>query len=812
MTENVQNFEPPNIRVRIGTVLNTYSILLAVLPTVVVILIATQLFGAQARDQAVNQMTSIAESRAQEIQRWLENGEIRLNVVLANNEQVRDMRAIVDNPLPNPSLNNNVRVFLRNQLSVQASFESLYLYDLDGEVRLSTVGDDPLVSDVSDQPYFENSLTAAHVEPPYFNEATGEIELVVTGPIFRTDDSDDVIGVLAGRLSLEDLADITEAGTGLGDTGETYLVNENGLLVTASRFDETAVGDQIASEGITSGLRGETGDDTYINYRGENVIGVYRPIPTLDTVLLAEIEQSEALAAINDVQTASIIIAGIAALIAFLIGRGVTSWILRPIQRLTTVARAVMRGDYSQRAGLNMITEIGQLGRAFDTMTTNLVSTIGERNERIEQIEQLSATLETRVADRTRDLRAAADVSKQITTVLDIDRLLQEVAKLTVRSFDLYRCYVYRANEADQVLTFTAGADADGGIIEMDALLPIDATSAAGQAALTQDSHITNLDAPGHLKYLGEETDDSAKSLMAIPMVLGGNLLGVFEVHALVPDYFSTDSRSVLNTLAEQTAIAMRNAELYAEAEASRQEAEEANRVKSQFLANMSHELRTPLNAILNFAEFMADGDLGPVNDEQVDALNKVVNSGEHLLALINDVLDITKIEVGMLELFMEEVDINLSVKSVISTGKGLVRDRPVNLITEIDPDLPVIQGDKRRLHQVFLNLLSNAVKFTPEGDVKFTARQAGEEVHISVSDTGVGIAPDEQDSVFESFRQAEHGRSSGGGTGLGLPISKHFVEAHGGRIWLESELGVGSTFHVTLPMKKTAEPEGASD
>ena len=807
-----RQFPPlPRARVRIGTALNVYSVLLAVLPVLIVVVIATSLFGQQARDQAVDQMTAIADSRVQEIQRWLENGQIRLNVVLANNEQVRDMRAIIDNPLPNPRLNDTVRVFLDSQLAVQASFEELFLYDLRGNVRISTAGDDLAQEDVSTLPYFEQSIEGVHIEPPYINPTTGEIEIIVSGPVFRTDEAEDIIGVLAGRLSLAELENIMAAGTGLGDTGETYLVNDNNVLITPTRSGEVAPGEEVSSEGISAGLAEASDSEFYDDYSGQGVIGVYRWIPELQSALLAEIDEAEALSAVNDVRQASFIIAAIGALVAFVIGRLVTNWLIQPILRLTRVSRAVMEGDYSQRAELKVVTEIGQLGRAFDTMTGNLVKTLDERNERIKEIEQLSATLETRVTDRTRDLRVAADVSKQITTVLDIDSLLKEVVKRTVEGFSLARCYVFRMDEQANQLTLSAGAqmnaDGEGEVMEEVRVLLLDDNSTVGRAASKQEAVIVT--SQSDPQFFEGET--KVKSVMAIPMMLGHTLVGVFAVHAESVDRFSSEERSVFNTLAENTAIAMRNAELYADAHEARAEAEEANRVKSQFLANMSHELRTPLNAILNFAEFMADGDMGEVNEEQEDALNKVINSGEHLLSLINDVLDITKIEVGMLELFMEDVDLNKAIKAVLSTGKGLVKDRPITLVTDIDPDLPKIRGDRRRLHQVFLNLLSNAVKFTPQGEVRFTAKTSGDEVLITVKDTGVGIAPEEQDLVFESFRQSESGRQSSGGTGLGLPISKHFVEAHGGRIWLESAVNEGTTFHVALP-KETPEPTATTN
>ncbi len=238
----------------------------------------------------------------------------------------------------------------------------------------------------------------------------------------------------------------------------------------------------------------------------------------------------------------------------------------------------------------------------------------------------------------------------------------------------------------------------------------------------------------------------------------------------------------------------------------ARNAAEDANRIKTEFLSHMSHELRTPLNAILNFTAFVADGLMGEVNDTQVDTLQKVMDSGNHLLSLINDILDISKIEAGMMNLFIEEVDLNTILKGTISTTKGLVKNKPVELVAEIDAGLPQIRGDKRRIRQVFLNLVSNAVKFTPEGSITIRANQRNGDIFIAVEDTGIGISAEDLDNVFVAFKQAQHDLRNVAGTGLGLPISKHFVEAHGGSLWLESELGLGSTFYVTLPLESDIE------
>jgi signal transduction histidine kinase len=238
----------------------------------------------------------------------------------------------------------------------------------------------------------------------------------------------------------------------------------------------------------------------------------------------------------------------------------------------------------------------------------------------------------------------------------------------------------------------------------------------------------------------------------------------------------------------------------------ARVEAERANQVKSAFLASMSHELRTPLNAIINFSGFVADGDLGPVNQQQEEILVNVVHSAKHLLNLINDVLDMSKIEAGSLQLFVvDNVNLNEIVTSVLPTAKTLLGDKPVELHLNLDTNIPPISGDKQRITQVLLNLISNACKFTETGSITLSTEKQADHILISVADTGAGIAAEDIESVFKAFVQTEKGVRQGGGTGLGLPISKNLIEAHNGKLWVKSQLGEGSVFYVTLPLQLNA-------
>src|SRR5262245_47671101 len=265
---------------------------------------------------------------------------------------------------------------------------------------------------------------------------------------------------------------------------------------------------------------------------------------------------------------------------------------------------------------------------------------------------------------------------------------------------------------------------------------------------------------------------------------------------------FSPEVVQLLQTFATQSALAIQNAQLFREIEDKSRQLEAANRHKSEFLANVSHELRTPLNAIIGFSEVLGERMVGELNEKQAEYTDDILSSGRHLLSLINDILDLAKIEAGRMELEVTTFHLPDAIENAILLIRERASRHGIKLNRIIDDWLGDFTGDERKIKQILVNLLSNAVKFTPEGgEIKVEATLGDTAAIVSVTDTGIGIPPQDHEAIFEEFRQASGDYAQKReGTGLGLTLTRKFVELHGGKIWVESEVGKGSTFVFTLP------------
>jgi GAF domain-containing protein len=322
--------------------------------------------------------------------------------------------------------------------------------------------------------------------------------------------------------------------------------------------------------------------------------------------------------------------------------------------------------------------------------------------------------------------------------------------------------------------------------------------------------HVPDLQAEASEFPASTARQRGAGSMLVVPLLREQEAVGVISLAREVVGPFSPEQIEVLQTFADQAVIAIENVRLFKELEASNREIAEKSRQlevasqhKSEFLANMSHELRTPLNAIIGFSEVLSEKMFGELNEKQEEYSKDIHASGQHLLSLINDILDLSKIEAGRMELELSDFDLPTAIDNALTLVRERAGRRSIALHTNIDSRLGQIQADERKVRQVVLNLLSNAIKFTPEGGrIEVRAVPVDGSVEVSVTDTGVGVAPEDQEAIFEEFRQVGTAAKKVEGTGLGLALSRKFIELHGGRIWVKSQVGVGSTFVFTIPVR----------
>jgi signal transduction histidine kinase len=294
------------------------------------------------------------------------------------------------------------------------------------------------------------------------------------------------------------------------------------------------------------------------------------------------------------------------------------------------------------------------------------------------------------------------------------------------------------------------------------------------------------------------------RSQLTVLMLRNGEPIGVVNVARREPGAFSQTHVELLMTFADQAVIAIENVRLFKELAAANRELAAASQHKSEFLANMSHELRTPLNAIIGFSEVLSEKTFGELNQKQEEYSKDIHASGQHLLSLINDILDLSKIEAGRMELELTAFHLPTALDNAVTLVRERAGRKSITLQTNVDERLGEVRADERKIRQVVLNLLSNAIKFTPEGGrIEVATLPKDGFVEVSVSDTGVGIAPEDQEAIFQEFRQVGTAEKKAEGTGLGLTLCRKFVELHGGRIWVKSQVGVGSTFTFTIPVRR---------
>jgi signal transduction histidine kinase len=472
----------------------------------------------------------------------------------------------------------------------------------------------------------------------------------------------------------------------------------------------------------------------------------------------------------------------------------------------TMLCAPLLREDIAIGAILIRRTEV----RPFSERQIKLLEAFADQAVIAIENVRLFRELQTRTQELGRsvgELKALGEVGQAVSSTLDLQTVLSTIVRHAVQLSGTDCCIIYEYDEPTQEFHLRASYQMEEELVNAYRATPLrlgqGATGRATEtkmpiqiADLRQEHEFATRGMRPILSRLGYQ------SLLAMPLLLEQKIMGALTIYRRETGTFAPAVVNLLQTFATQSVLAIQNARLFREIEEKSQQIEAANRHKSEFLANMSHELRTPLNAIIGFSEVLQEKLFGELNEKQAEYTSDILTSGQHLLSLINEILDLSKVEAGRMELELAPFDLPLA----IDNARTFVRERAVKhgitMDVDVDERLGEYVGDERKIKQILLNLLSNAVKFTPEGGrISISASKTDNGVEISVSDTGIGIPPAEQPTIFEEFRQVggdyAHKKE---GTGLGLTLAKKFVELHGGKIWVESEVGKGATFTFTLP------------
>ena len=450
--------------------------------------------------------------------------------------------------------------------------------------------------------------------------------------------------------------------------------------------------------------------------------------------------------------------------------------------------------------------------RPFTPAQIKLLETFADQAviaiENVRLFQELEAKTQE-LAQSVGELRALGDVGQAVSSTLDLQTVLSTIVRHAVQLSQTDGGVVYEYDEAKEEFHLKASHLMEAEIVEALKAAPVRlGQGATGQTAtlrvpvqlpdILKEQEFTGTRARPIFARLGY------RSVLAVPLLREERVLGALTIWRKQAGDFSPEIVNLLQTFATQSALAIQNARLFREIEDKSREIEAANRHKSEFLANMSHELRTPLTAIIGFSEVLSDKIFGELNDKQNEYMGDIVSSGRHLLSLINDILDLSKVEAGRMELDVTRFDLPMAIDNALILIRERATRHGIKVEHYIDERLDEVEGDERKFKQILLNLLSNAVKFTPEGgSIAVSAALAEDAVEVAVSDTGIGIAPENHQTIFEEFRQVgTDAAKKREGTGLGLTLTKKFVELHGGTIRVESAVGKGSTFTFTLPVR----------
>ena len=673
------------------------------------------------------------------------------------------------------------------------------------QLKVSRIAMDVMASGVdrSGEPRFKEAVAQGiHRSPVFFYK---DSEPYMTLALAGTSRS---AGVMVAEVNLKFIWDVVSA-IRVGREGFAYVVDSQGRLVAHPDISLVLRKTDLTTlPQVRSALAAAPGSSTPIarDLDGRDVLSAHSPIPALGWFVFVDLPLREAFDPIYASlwRTGGLLLVDImlAALVGLLLARRMTV----PILALQQGAARIGGGDFAHRISIRTDDELEALA--------------GEFNRMAERLQESYATLEGKVADRTKDLsealqqlKALAAVGQAVNSSLDLETVLGTILAhaCTLANAGGGAIYVFDEPSGTFELAATHGMDEE--LIQAIRAVPIRlGETVVGQCAVERDAvQVPDLEREADFPLRAAMLRAGIRALLGVPLLRDDAVTGALIVRRKHPGAFVKSEVDLLKSFAAQSALAIHNARLFHELERRGGQLEIASRHKSQFLANMSHELRTPMNAILGFTELIQDGVYGEPSARIKGVLERVQSNGKHLLGLINDVLDLSKIEAGELKLGLGEYVLADIVHTVVSSMEALAREKQLTLRVELLGAMSLAHGDAQHITQVLINLVGNAIKFTDQGEVTISVALLGESFQVTVADTGPGIPEAERRRIFEQFHQVDSSSTrKKGGTGLGLAIARRIIEMHGGQIWVELEVGQGSRFCFTLPVRVGKVPRAA--
>jgi len=804
--------------------LTFWLLIVAVLPLIVTGIIISQQRVRVIKANSFEKLTTIRDLKVRQLNLWLDERIKDIKIISEDNE----IRAISKIFNATEHTENDILIFQTATALLTRYVEKSNVYDEvfiinahSKQIELST-NKARIGSDKSHDKNFTEPMRTQniYIKDIYYSETTRKPAMTFSIPIHDKEKSGVIAGILVVGIDLElSLYDLLQNRTGMGNTGETLIVNKEGIALNELRWYPNApLKLKIEATPVLMASQGKTGITETVDYRGEPILAAYTYLPRTQWGFVAKQDLKEVYEPVRAMLLNILIVVVVCVIFVYLLAFLVARNFARPVQEMTKVSRRMQEGDLSARNHIMGEDELGLLAQSFNYMAGTMESQI---------------LIQKSVADLSMTMVASRGMQDFA------GELLKKLIETTGSSLGAFHLLTEDGKEFKHITSIG---------ISPELLEPFDATAHEGE--------LGRVVAAGKISWIKDIPEDTVfkfktftgtllpKEIITTPLMVDDKVVAVISLASLNP--YSTDSIKILdqawmamnmalsNLMAgEKTErladeLGQKNYELEAQSEELQSQSdelrqtaeelqeqnlelelqgkqvEEANRLKSEFLSNMSHELRTPLNSVMALSRVLIRQAEDKLSEEELNYLKVIARNGQNLLALINDILDLAKIEAGNMNVSLKLFPLGYTVETIMERLAPIAEEKGIEMHLNIPDDLPKIESDEVRVHQILQNIIGNAVKFTTKGSVTASARSDGENIHIEVVDTGIGIAKKDLPYIFQEFRQVD-GSSARAyeGTGLGLAIASRAARVLGGELRVQSVLGKGSKFTLTLPIRR---------